>query len=267
MQPSSPVKILKIGGSVITDRTQDRPRIRRSALRAIASQITGAYRSGGFQLVLIHGAGSFGHPIVQRTGIDRGIKTERHRIAFGETQRLQTVLNSIVVGCLLREGLPAFPFQASANAVLVGGQIRSFGIEPLQGLLRSGMVPVLYGVPSCDTDQGCSILSGDQMASYLALPLQAEQVLHGTNVKGIFTADPFREPDARFVPQIDLRVQNSLPDGIGGSSVTDVTGGMRKKLEELKRSGTFCQVFDATVAGNVRKALSGEVVGTIVLCG
>ena len=40
-----------------------------------------------------------------------------------------------------------------------------------------------------------------------------------------------------------------------------------QKLEELKRSGTFCQVFDATVAGNVQKALSGEVVGTIVLCG
>ena len=267
MRPSRPVRILKIGGSVITDRTQDHPRIRRSALQGIASEIAGAYRSGGFQLVLIHGAGSFGHPIVKRTGIDHGIRNDLHRLAFGETQRLQTVLNSVVVGCLLREALPAFPFQASANAVLEKGQIKFFRMEPLWGLLGSGMIPVLYGVPACDVAQGCSILSGDHLASYLAPALQAEQVLHGTNVKGVYTTDPFLDPDARFVPQIDLRGQEALPPGIGGSSVTDVTGGMRKKLEELKRTGTMCQVFDATVQGNVRRALSGEVVGTTVICG
>lgn len=266
MRPTAPLKILKIGGSVITDRTQERPRIRRSILGAVASEIAAAYRAGSFQLVLVHGAGSFGHPIVKKTRIDQGLTDEAQRRAFGETQRLQTVLNAAVVACLLKEGLPAFPFQASANAVVAAGEIRCFHLEPLRGLLSWGMIPVLYGVPSYDVNQGCSILSGDHLASYLASRLHADEVLHGTNVRGVYTADPSKHPEAQFLPVIDLRENQNLPAGIGPSSVTDVTGGMRKKFQELLAAVQRCQIFDATEKGNVRRALSGEIVGTVAIC-
>ncbi len=121
-------------------------------------------------------------------------------------------------------------------------------------------------VPAFDRRQGCSILSGDQIASYLFTHLEADQVLHGTNVKGVFTADPFRDPAARFVEVVDLRAVKEIPAGVGGSSVTDVTGGLRKKLEELLTVGAGGQIFDATVPGNVERALRGEIVGTQVIC-
>ncbi|MEW6443414.1 MAG: isopentenyl phosphate kinase [bacterium] len=267
MPPEAPsLKILKIGGSVLTDRSVERPRVRRALLARLAAEIAAAWRAGGFRLLLIHGAGSFGHPIVRRTGIERGLANESHRIAFAETQRLQSVLNGIVVRALLREGLPAFPFQASANAVLERGEIRSFSLEAVAGLLSWGLVPVLNGVPAVDVERGCSILSGDVLAGHLAARLGAVELLHGTDVRGIYSADPATDPAARFLPQIDLRAGGVLPTGIGGSTATDVTGGMRKKLEELGKTKARCQVFDATFVGNVRRALSGGIVGTLVVC-
>lgn len=264
MAPSAPTRILKIGGSVLTDRAIERPSVRKSLLGSISREIVSAWQEGCFRLVLVHGAGSFGHPIVKRTGIDRGIRTPDDRLAFGETQRLQTVLNSIVVHSLVRAGLPAFPFQASASAVLEAGEIRSFALAPVLELLDWGMVPVLNGVPAADTVRGCAILSGDLLAGHLASALGAEVVLHGTNVRGVFTADPVQHPQARFLPEIDLGDPASLPVGVGGSQATDVTGGMRKKLEEIAKAGVLCQIYDATVAGNTRRALLGEIVGTIV---
>lgn len=267
MDCTVPTIVLKIGGSVLTDRTFERPAVRREILHSLSQEIASAWQAGGFRLLIVHGAGSFGHPIVKRTGIDRGIRTTPDRLAFAETQRLQTVLNGIVVASLVRAGLPAFPFQASANVVLEAGRIRSFALAPVFELLQWGMVPVLNGVPAADAAQGCSILSGDVLAGYLATALGAKVVLHGTNVRGVFTDDPARNPHARFLPELELRDPAALPEGVGGSGATDVTGGMRKKLEEIARAGVSCQVYDATAEGNTRRALLGEVVGTIVRSG
>jgi len=262
MLKKKPLFILKIGGSVITDRQSERPRIRISILKQIAVEVAKAYSGSEFNLILIHGAGSFGHPIVLKTGINQGLKEPTQRIGLGETQRLQTILNTSVCRYLLNQGLPVFPLQASASAVMKKGELISMDTQALEGLLLSGMIPVLNGVPAHDIEQGCSILSGDQLASYLFNRLKVQSIFHGTNVKGIYSADPFQNPDAAFISEVNL---NAVPDGISGSSVTDVTGGMRKKIEELSAVGAEGQIFDATVAGNVLGVLSGEVGGTEII--
>ena len=264
MPSQGPLTILKIGGSVITDRKEERPRLRHRLLARIAREIADGWRPQESRLVIIHGAGSYGHPIVSRTGIDRGVRDGPQRIAMGETQRLQTELSAAVVRHLLRVGLPAFPYQPSASAVMESGRLVSLEIEPLKGLLSKGVVPVLNGVPAYDRVQGCSILSGDQIAGFLYSRLGADRILQGTNVKGIYTADPSKDPGARFFPRLDLDGPAGLPAGVEGSSVTDVTGGMRKKLQEMRAVRAKGQVFDATLKNNVRRALGGEVVGTSV---
>ncbi len=264
MPSHKPLTILKIGGSVITDRKDERPRLRGGRLARIAREIEEGRRAGAPRLIILHGAGSFGHPIVRKTGIDRGVRNRAHRIAMGETQRLQSELNARVVRHLLGAGIPAFPCQPSSSAVMRGGALVSMDTEALEGLLNIGMVPVLNGVPAYDCVQGCSILSGDQIAGFLYRRLDGDRILHGTDVKGIYTTDPSLDPKARFCATVDLGGAAGLPDGITGSSVTDVTGGMRRKLEEMRTAGARGQVFDATVPGNVRRALEGKTVGTFV---
>jgi isopentenyl phosphate kinase len=264
MPSQRPLTILKIGGSVITDRKGDRPRLRGRRLARIAREIAQGWRPGTSRLVIIHGAGSFGHPIVQRTGIDQGVRDGPQRIAMGETQKLQSELNAHVVRHLLRAGVPAFPCQPSSSAVMEAGDLVSMDTEALEGLLATGVVPVLNGVPAYDRRKGCSILSGDRIAGFLYRRLEGEQILHGTDVKGIYTGDPARDPQATFCATVNLGDATGLPEGVTGSSVTDVTGGMRKKLEEMRRAGAKGQVFDATRRETVRRALEGENVGTLV---
>lgn len=267
MSSQKPLTILKIGGSVITDRKDERPRLRGRRMGRIAGEISEGWAPGAFRLLIVHGAGSFGHPIVRRTGIHRGIHDEPQRIAMGETQRLQSELNAHVVRHLLRAGVPAFPCQPSAGAVMEAGDLVSMDTEALEGLLGIGVVPVLNGVPAYDRLQGCSILSGDQIAGFIFHRLGGDRILHGTDVKGVYTTNPSRDPEAKFCDTVDLCDSAGLPEGVTGSTVTDVTGGMRKKLEEMRTAGAKGRVFDATVRGNVRRALQGEIVGTRVVCG
>jgi isopentenyl phosphate kinase len=233
----------------------------------IAREIAQGRRPLESRLVIIHGAGSFGHPIVRRTGIHEGINDGPQRIAMGETQRLQSVLNAHVVRHLLGAGVPAFPCQPSASAVMEAGELLMLDTEAMEGLLDMGVVPVLNGVPAYDRAQGCSILSGDQIAGFLYSRIGGESILHGTDVKGIYTSDPSRDPKARFCATVDLGDSAGLPEGVEGSTVTDVTGGMRKKLEEMRTARAQGLVFDATVRDNVRRALQGESVGTRVQYG
>lgn len=266
MTAQRPLTVLKIGGSVITDRQAERPRLRSRMLARIAREIADGWRPAESRLIIIHGAGSFGHPIVCRTGIDKGVRDGIQRIAMGETQRLQCELNGAVVRHLLRVGIPAFPVQPSASAVMEAGHLVSLDTHALEGLVASGLVPVLNGVPAHDRARGCSILSGDQIAGFLHNRLGADRILHGTNVRGIYTADPSQDPKAAFLPEVNIGSPSGLPEGLAGSSVTDVTGGMRKKLEEMRTVEAPGQVFDATVRGHVRRALQGEIVGTRVVC-
>lgn len=151
--------ILKIGGSVFACKKSEKPKIDHKALQRIAKEIAIAYKKG-IKLVLVHGAGSYGHPIVKKTGIDRGIKNKKQLIAFAETQRLQNELDSIVTKELIRLDMPAIPCQASASAMMKDGKVEKFYIEAIKGFLKLGLVPVLYGVPAYDMEKGCSILSG-----------------------------------------------------------------------------------------------------------
>ena len=186
---------------------------------------------------------------------------------MGETQRLQNELSTHVARHLLRAGVPAFPCQPSASAIMEAGDLVSLDTGALEGLLETGLVPVLNGVPAYDRVRGCSILSGDQIAGFLYRRLGGERILHGTYVKGIYTAYPSQDPKAMFCATVDLGSSTGLPDGVAGSSVTDVTGGMRKKLEEMQAARAKGQVFDATMQGNVCRALQGEIVGTSITYG
>ena len=259
-----PLIILKLGGSVITDKKSAEPKANLEAICRLAKEVAEAYASGKFDLIIVHGAGSFGHGIVKRTGIDKGLKCGEHLVAFAEVQRLQNVLNAIVTQELIAAGVPAMPCQASSHAVMENGRIIKLETDAIKGLVLKGMVPVLYGVPAYDTIQGCSILSGDQIAPYVAKKLSAIKIIHGTNVDGICTADPNTDKSAKQVPLITKENIESVKKMLSGSATTDVTGGMAGKVQELADIGIESQITSALVPGRIKAALLGERVGTMV---
>lgn len=256
--------ILKLGGSVITDRKSETPRVYYENLNRIAKEISESYSSGKFQLILVHGAGSYGHQIVKRTGINKGIKTKEQTVAFAETQRLQNVLNCIVTKALIENGTPAIPCQASANVVMKGGRITKFDLTAVKGFLKTGLIPVLYGVPAYDKVQGCSILSGDQIAPFVAKKLKANKIIHATDVDGIYTADPNKDKNAKQIPLITKKNIKEVEKMISGSAHIDVTGGMARKVREIAGVGIETQIVSALIPDRIKEALIGERIGTII---
>jgi len=250
---------------VITDKHSESPKVDFSNLNRLADEIA---RARPDRLIFMHGAGSYGHVIVKKTGIGFGIKTKEQVLAFAETQRLQNELNSIVCKVLIEKGVPAIPCQASASAVMNKGRLVSMDTEAIKGMLETGLVPVLYGVPAYDMDQKCSILSADQIAPYLALKLGAKRIIHGTNVDGVFTGDPNKNPKAELIPEITSKNFDQIRQWLTGSTAIDVTGGMFGKVKEcmdVAKDGVESFLVNALKQDYVRKALSGErVIGTVI---
>ncbi|MFH1049274.1 MAG: hypothetical protein V1732_06470 [Patescibacteria group bacterium] len=110
--------ILKLGGSVITMKDEKIPSVNEENLINAAKQIGKFYRNNsGAQLVIVHGAGSYGHQIALKTNIHNGIKTKKRLLDFAQTQRLQNQLNLIVTEKLIENKIPAMPIQASASSI------------------------------------------------------------------------------------------------------------------------------------------------------
>ena len=256
--------IIKLGGSVITDRTSEIPKINHANLSRLATEIAESMKSENFQLVLVHGVGSYGHQIVKRTGIDKGISNEEQKLGMTQTQMQVSELNVLVCRQLQEAGIPAMPCQASAAAVMDKGRISEWDISAVREMLSRGVVPVLYGVPAVDKSMGCSILSGDQIAPYLAKHLKADIIIHGTDVDGIFTADPKKDPAAKLIPEINRKNLADVLKMVSGSTAVDVSGGMAGKLKELVELGIPSRILNAAKAGQVFAALNGESIGTLV---
>lgn len=257
--------ILKIGGSLITKKHQDDPLINKENLKRIVKEIREGFDSNANDLILIHGAGSYGHPIVKRTGIHKGIRNKRQIEAFAETQRLQNELNVLVCKELIKQKIPAIPIQASVSAIMDKGRLISMDFEAIKGFLEVGLVPVLYGVPAYDKSQKCSILSGDQIITYLSKNLGAKKMIHVTDVEGVFTGDPKKNHSSKLIKEITKENFKILLNKISGSTHTDVTGGMFGKVKELLEVEGIPSEIISDKKGNVKRVLKGEKgLGTVI---
>ncbi|MCD6499097.1 MAG: isopentenyl phosphate kinase family protein [Deltaproteobacteria bacterium] len=259
--------VVKLGGSVITVKSASSPRVRQDVLERLAREIA-SVPPVARPKVLVHGAGSFGHPIVSRTRIHERVESESDRQAWAETQVLQNELNAQVCRAFLAEGVPAVPYQASSAGWMDGGRLVMVEMEPLRLLVQKGLMPVLYGVPAADVHGGCAILSGDVLAPVAARALGLDMVIHATDVDGVYESDPNDDPDAVFIEFLDRHRWQEVREKLGGSHNVDVTGGMAAKVESLMdwaRQGVSAWIVNALVPGRVGEALVGRPTGTRVV--
>lgn len=252
--------ILKIGGSVITKKSEDKLEVDERNLNRIAKEIAGALKRKKFHLVVVHGAGPFGHVPAEKYGLDAGYRSKSQLEGFSLTHQSMEKLNYIVVEALRRQGIPAVAYQPSAVGILKNKRLAYFPTGVIEGLLDLGMVPVCYGDVLLDLETGFSILSGDHLVPYLASKLNAKKVVIATDVDGIYDKDPKTGRNAKPVKEISRR--NIKKILLSGSTSTDVTGGMKRKVEELlrlaRKNKIRPEIVSALKPGNLRKVLLGE---------
>ncbi|MDR1555470.1 MAG: UMP kinase [Tannerellaceae bacterium] len=115
-------------------------------------------------------------------------------------------------------------------------------------LLEEGYVVIL----SCGT--GNPFFTTDTGSSLRAIETEAEVMLKGTRVDGIYTADPEKDPTAvRFS---EITYDEIYQRGLKVMDLTATTMCKENKLPII--------VFDMDTPGNLKKVISGEAVGTLV---
>ena len=264
--------LLKLGGSTITDKT--RPFTARvDVIDRLASEIKTAFdeREGDLQLIIGHGAGSFGHPVAEKYQTHQGAVGVDSWLGFAEVAAAVAELNHLVVGALRRCGVPAIRFQPSASTRTRGKQLMYFETHPIKEALNHGLTPVIYGDVSVDANQGMSIVSTETLFDNLARELSPSRIILAGRVDGVYTADPETTPNAELIEDIDRTNWEHVETVLGGSHGTDVTGGMFTKVRDMYRLTLAMPPMQAAIIsaeepGNVEAVLKGQMVsfGTLI---
>ncbi|MFH1391549.1 MAG: isopentenyl phosphate kinase [Candidatus Diapherotrites archaeon] len=252
--------ILKLGGSVITDKKSNKLIVKKRKLEKIASVISKVIKKKKFKLIIVHGAGPFGHKIVTDYKIKNGVKTQKQVKGFVKTRNSMETLDKIVVETLLSKNVNAFEVQASSCIIQNRKKITKFDITIIEKLLAMNTVPVMYGDMVIDNSLGASVVSGDAIISYLAKKLNAKKIFFGTDVKGIYDSNPKKNKKAKLIEKINNSNIKEILKKTSHSSSVDVTRGMKGKLLEIKQNikGKQIYVFNLNKEKNLELLLNSK---------
>ena len=224
-----PLIVVKLGGSALTDKKRIyTPRVQE--IRRAAKQI--AELGKRFSLAVVHGAGSYGHIPVKQWRLESGFRNRRQLKGLAATKSKLLEWETIFDTVFLRYQVPIMPLLASDFVVTRNGRISSADLRPLRNWLSIGCVPSTGGDIVTDLKNGFSVVSGDQLATYLAVGLGASRLIFGTDVDGIFTANPKLDPHARLLRELTASSALRVTGRASVSTAPDVTGGMAGKIVE-----------------------------------
>jgi len=193
----------------------------------------------GVQVAIVIGGGNIFRGV---QGVSGGIVDRAQGDYMG---MLATVINSMALqGALERNGMKTRLLSAIKMEQICEPFIRRRAIRHLE----KGRV-VIFGAGT-----GNPYFTTDTAASLRAVEIEANLVLKGTRVDGIYSADPEKEPTAKRFESISYSEVYER-----GLSVMDLTA-----ITLCQENSLPIMVFDMNKEGNFYKVCNGENVGTLV---
>ncbi len=247
--------LIKLGGSVITDKSSEKT-LRKGALYRLTKEIA----ASGEKVILIHGAGSFGHILAKEGKLNGGFQGEWQFEYFSKVQKDVRELNLYVLSALLDAGLRPVSLPPSMITIYKNGVMEHFVPDIFELYLELGMTPVSFGDVVLDKEKGFAICSGDHLMSALSSLKGIETAIFVTDVDGIYDRPP-DEKGAKLMKEI-------TPNSEIATKMLneDVTGGMKEKIRHgllIAENRVRVRVINGLVEGRLEKALKGEpVAGT-----
>ncbi|HEY8847837.1 MAG TPA: UMP kinase [Thermoanaerobaculia bacterium] len=206
-------------------------------LANIADEIV-AVQKAGVQIAIVIGGGNIFRGVTAATeGIDR--------VAGDHMGMLATVINALALqDALERRGAHTRVNSAITMAEVAEPFIRRRAIRHLE----KGRIVI------CAAGTGNPFFTTDSAAALRANELKCEIIFKATKVDGIYTADPEKDPKAKKIPHATY--QRVLSDRL---QVMDAAA-----IDLARGSSIPIYIFSLRDAGNIRRALLGEDIGSIV---
>jgi len=264
------VLVVKIGGSCFSDK-----KVPKSLFIDVIDGVCEQLQSIGMPVVIVHGGGSYGHPIAKKYAIHDGHRDDipDQTMGFCLTHDAMVELNHVIVGRFLEHGLPAYPVQTSAVFVHRNGVVINSNLAPVDALLDQGFMPVLFGDSVIDESRGFGIISGDSIVVELANGLDHEvnNIVYLMDVDGLHDKNPKLDETATLFTEVFLKGERmlvqqdetlvSIEDAIDQADGSiDVTGGILKKIRALR----YIKRHDITIAlinGRAASRLAALIAG------
>ena len=232
---SSRCILIKLSGEALGGETQFgiEPAILSEMARSIIE-----IRNQGVQVALVIGGGNiFRGAALQKAGMDRTVGDHMGMLA--------TVINGLAMRDeLIRQGTHCVLMSAQGIASITEQYAAQKGRE----ILEQGSVLIVAG------GTGSPFFTTDTAAVLRAVELHCDEVLKGTKVDGVYSADPFKDPDA--VLYKTLTYKEVLTKEL---QVMDLTAFALARDHEMK-----IRVFSMTRQGALLNAATGGDEGTLI---
>jgi len=228
--------LLKLSGEMLADPAKGY-NIDPGVVHGLALELRGA-RDLGIQIAVVVGGGNiFRGTSPQAQGMDRA------RADY--MGMLGTVINCLA----LQDALEKIDVPTRVQSALQMTQVAEPYI-PRRAVrhLEKGRI-VIFGA-----GMGTPYFSTDTTAAQRALETDCEAIFKATKVDGVYDSDPKKNPAAKRYDE--LSYIQALNEQLGVMDATAISLCMDNKLPII--------VFDMQVEGNIKRALSGEPIGTLV---
>ena len=259
---ASELVLIKIGGSVITDKSS-RDVFLEENLRSLAKVM----RSYPGRIILVHGTGSFGKPLAEDFDFPLG-RIDRDRVCiFSRVQRTLRVLHGRVMEVLLDAGLGVVSLHPGSFVMFRDGEISSFDDRVLKDHLANGFFPVLHGDVVVDEGRGFRVCSSDRLVLELSRRYAVGKVIWITDVDGVYSSDPRGPGPHVLLNTVDETAFLGLPSS--RNDARDVSGGMHEKARTALDVAALvpdCRVINGLRPDNLRAVLDGAAtIGTRIV--
>ncbi|MBU3901959.1 MAG: isopentenyl phosphate kinase family protein [Candidatus Thermoplasmatota archaeon] len=245
--------LVKLGGSVITDKSKKYV-FKEKTVGRLAKEI----KNSGEKVIVVHGAGSFGHILAKKYRLDKGFINEKQIIGVAKVQADVKGLNARVVNSLINAGINPVSIPPSSVVECRNKKIEKINIDVFKKYLALGLTPVTFGDVALDRKIGFCIVSGDLLMLELARFFKPEKSIFVSNVDGVYM-------DKKRMDKIDEKIVRSMKRK--KTKIPDVTGSMYEKVKiGLKMSKfTKTMIINGNVNNRLGDALKGRnVVGTVI---
>jgi len=244
--------LIKLGGSVITDKSKYRVFNRRRVSR-LCEEIKGS----GKDAIIVHGAGSFGHVVAKQFRLQDGYVSDDQIPAVVKVSNDMRDLNNMIMDELIDAGLNVVSVPTGSCFEIDGGEMVG-NIDVLKGYVGLGIMPVMFGDVVLDRQRRFGICSGDKIMEFLASVFSPEMVVFVSDVDGLYDREPKADKNAILIETVS---DDSLRTAATDMAVADVTGGVRAKMESMLRMSSpekDCVLVNGTVKGRLQSLLSGK---------
>ena len=247
--------LIKFGGSVITDKSRYRT-FNAERVRRLCREI----KESGERVIIVHGAGSFGHVLAKEYSLNDGFKDASQIPAVAQVCYDMRDLNSMIIRELNDAGLPAVSVPTGSCFMMDDRRLIIDDPSVLTSMYDKGIMPVMFGDVVMDRKLGFAICSGDQIMELLTGIFHPSRVIFISDIDGLYDDDPKKNTSARLIKDVNRRTLDEVRTDI---TVADVTGGVRGKMETMLRmcsEGCDCVLINGTVDGRLLSLLKGEKV-------